>query len=128
MTTIFNQSAVNLAESYNISDRVQAEDFALNASYTLTGGTAALNDNEVNDNGLLDSFSGTLSWAIYSNDGGMPGTLLYSGQDSTLAYTDTGLQFAGGDVVSVGFEFDMPITLEAGTYWLALHEGNWIGR
>lgn len=125
MPTIFDQSAINTLGSGNISGRVSAEDFVLTASYTLTGGTAVLNDNEQNDNGVLDSFSGTLGWAIYSNDAGIPGTLLYSGQDSTLAYTDTGLQSANSDVVTVGFEFGMPITLEAGTYWLALHEGNW---
>jgi hypothetical protein len=92
----------------------------------LSGFTAWLSDNVADDDGVLDSFSGTLGWAIYSDNAGQPGTLLASGQDTAPTLTDTGVQDASGcDIVRVDAGFPSAVVLPAGRYWLALHEGNW---
>ena len=103
-----------------------ANDFLLPASGSLNGFTAWLSDDVADDDGVLDSFSGTLGWAIYSNNAGQPGTLLASGQDTAPTLTDTGVQDASGcDIVRVDVGFPSAVSLPAGRYWLALHEGNW---
>jgi hypothetical protein len=112
-----------------ISDNAVANDFSLSATTTLgsfriwvgTGGNSGL---------TLPAFSGTIGWAIYGNGAGAPGTLLASGQDSTVTLTPTGdINFFTRafqlDGQFEGISFGSVANLSAGTYWFALHEGNW---
>jgi len=129
--TVFDQSSVTAATigALNISDFVIAEDFTVSSTATLTGLRVWLADARLtSDNGVLDNFGGTLSWAIFANSAGSPGTLLASGFDATPVLTDTGFNGTGGtvagDVVTADLDLGGP-TLAPGTYWLGLHEGTW---
>lgn len=122
----WDQTDFAVANSERLSSSVSAADFIVTTTARLDAADIWLSDDVLNDNGALDSFSGLLSWAIYSNSGGNPGTLLFSGRDSTVGRADTGLQDAFGyDIVRARFEFDGRVVLPPGTYWLALHEGAW---
>lgn len=101
---------------------IQAEDF------TLTGtGTWALETVEFWTLGAGDSveykeFSGDILWRIYSNSVDQPGAILYGGQvaanlDST-PNTVSGLHEYNVNITLNG------VILEAGTYWLGLHNGS----
>ncbi len=123
---VWNQGSVDVANSDDISGEVTANDFTLSDPATLTSLDAWLTDDTVNDNGVLDDFSGTLGWAIYADAGDVPGTLLYSGQDASAQVTDTGLQDDFDcDIGLVHATLGAGIQLQPGTYWLALHEGAW---
>lgn len=80
------------------------------------------------DDGVFQNFSGTLSWAIYSNSGAnLPDAELANWQDSSLSPVDIGtLGTKSWEIFRVDAEFSSAITLQPGTYWLVLHEGPWL--
>jgi hypothetical protein len=109
----------------NISSYVSATDFYLQNPRTIGSLDAWIGDSGP-ENGHLDNFSGSLSWAIYSDSAGNPGTLVASGHDATPQLLDSYLNFnSGGDIVRVRIELEPRPSLSAGTWWLALHEGSW---
>jgi hypothetical protein len=126
---VFDQSSVVATSSgaLNISEYVIADDFTVSSTVTLTGLRVWLVDARgTADNGVLDNFGGTLSWGIFANSAGSPGTLLASGFNATPVLTDTGFNGTGTgvDVVIADLDLSGP-TLAPSTYWLGLHEGTW---
>ena len=122
-----DQSALDVNLDDPIGSQVVAEDFTLADSARLTSVDIWLVDGTSGESGTLDSFSGTLSWAIYDDSNGPAPSLLASGEAVNLALTDAGFQRGGNfDLVRASFELDPPVALEAATYWLALHEGTWL--
>lgn len=122
-----NQAVVSF-DSYNISTSVLAESFTLTSATTLSLFEALLEDNGVAEDDTFDEFGGTLSWAIYAADpnDGSPGTLLFTGNDSNPILTDTGL-LSGFDNDIFNAKISLgAVSLEAGNYWIALHEGEWL--
>ena len=69
------------------------------------------------------SFEGSIVWQIYSNAGNnRPGTLLFNGTSTNLTHVATGFIFFGYPEYITTFDI-APVSLPAGTYWLALHNG-----
>ncbi len=126
-TVIWSQDDFSTSNSLNISDFVLANDFALSEAVTILTGQVWLSDDEINNNGSLDSFSGILGWAIYTEgSNARPATLIAKGQDETPEMGDAGSQDDyGADIVKVTFELSPGVTLQPGRYWLAIHEGPW---
>jgi len=123
---VIDQSAVDISSGHNISSFVQSNNFMVSGPTTLNTLTAYLAESTVAIAGTFEGFSGTLSFAIYRDNGsGLPGTLITTGADLAPVATDTGLDLGGRDlfqfVVNVG-----GITLTSGNYWIALHEGAWL--
>lgn len=109
----------------NITSAVSASDFYLGAAATIGSIDTWIGDAGPN-NGVFDGFNGTLSWALYSDSAGDPGTLIASGSDTTPKVLDSGLDMIGDrDVARVRIELRPRPTLAAGTWWLVLHEGAW---
>jgi hypothetical protein len=105
----------------------QISSFRTAASFTLTS-ASLLNAIEfwaVGNPNLPASFSGTLSWAVYGDSFGLPGTnALFSGKTSSATVVDTGVQNFFGDRYDLTFNLAAPIALAANTkYWLEIHEG-----
>ena len=117
--TLYNNGAPDQADGSNITGFVAADDFALAASVTLTGGSFW---SSANFDPFANSFSGTIGWGILANTSGSPGSLLFSGADSSPLLTDTGVQIFGTEEWRIDFSFGS-VNLNAGIYWLALHEG-----
>ena len=108
-----------------ISSAVSANDFLLTADTQLTGFTFWASVDDLAPS-FADQFSGTIGWAIFSNDSNIPGTLLHSGHDSNVVVTSTGLlNLFNGEIVQIDVQFTGGLALDAGTYWLALREGEW---
>lgn len=115
----WDQSETSTANAWNLSLIVSAADFSL----TKTEGLSAIYFWIWDQNGT--SFSGSMSWAIFSNDGGKPGTLLASGTDAAPVLTPTGQTSGDFHIRGVRVRIQPSVTLGPGDYWLALHEGQW---
>jgi len=116
------------SSAVGISDAAIAVDFPVPSSFPEQGGFEVyLADSTANDNGLFDSFNGTISWGVYTDFLGAPDSLLASGSDAAPVVRDTLYQdIDGGDVFAVRSELrDLP-SLAPGTYWLVIHEGAWL--
>ena len=113
------QSETSIANAWNLSLIVSAADFSL----TKTESLSAIDFWIWDENST--SFSGSMSWAVYSNDGGKPGTLLASGTDAAPVLTPTGQTNGDWDIRGVRVRIEPSVTLGAGDYWFALHEGAW---
>ena len=90
------------------------------ASFTL-GSAASLTNVRFWD--VQGSYYGSIHWQIYTDGGGLPGSLLYSGDATPTQVVDTSARCCSltgyRDDFSVG-----SLALSGGvTYWLALHNG-----
>ena len=114
---IFDNGSPDLLNGFEMSNWIEADQF------TLTTG-ATIQNVKFWDLEKLGFFQSTIPWAIYSNTGNnKPGTLIASGFSSNLTHTATGRNDGFGFFEFIS-TFDItPVTLPAGTYWLALHNG-----
>ncbi|WP_197439896.1 PEP-CTERM sorting domain-containing protein [Calycomorphotria hydatis] len=103
-------------------------DFTLGSDAQLTDFTVLLGDNQSsgsNSSGVLDDFTGTIGWGIYSSAGTTPGTLLFSGSDSSVALTGAPNTTALQDFFFADVDFSAGVNLIAGDYWLVIRDGAW---
>jgi hypothetical protein len=127
--TVWDQSAHSAsAGGTDCSSQVVANDFQFAAPASFSSLEVWLSDGATGDNGVLDHFSGVLSWAVYANGvGDKPGGEVASGTGTTWALVDTAFQnVTDRDVARVQISLDRTVQLSAGTYWLAVHEGEWL--
>ena len=69
------------------------------------------------------TFEGSIFWQIFSNSASnSPGGLLFSGTSMNLTHVATGFVLAGYAEFFITFDIT-PVSLPAGSYWLALHNG-----
>ncbi|MDE8653109.1 tandem-95 repeat protein [Novosphingobium album (ex Liu et al. 2023)] len=125
---LWDQLEPGTTDSYSVSAFVAGENFTLAAATTLDFFEALLEDNDLVPNDSFDGFSGTFGWAIYAADSGTgaPGALLFSGSDASPVLADTGLlSLYGTDVFDAKISLG-GVSLEAGDYWIMLHEGAWL--
>ena len=126
---VWDHSSLLPEDAYNISQAVLFEDFVLANGATLSGATIWLVDGVTGNDGDINSFDEALSWAIYEEDNGEPGTLLGSGNATRIQLVDTGQQYTHNgldrDIAQVSFEFAQPISVSSGNFFLALHENGW---
>lgn len=125
----------------NISTGTAANQFTINPFETLGSARIFVDDVDsaaaggTRTNGVIDGFSGTLGWAIYSDNAGNVGTQIAYGSDATVDVADTGTNFSNSfgfnsDIFSLTFDFTNPTfgslaSLTSGNYWLAVREGIW---
>jgi hypothetical protein len=110
-TIVYDNGAPDGLSGNEMTQWIQAEDFTLGATTTIT---------DVHFWGTDSSgtgYQGSITWQIYSNDVNQPGTLLTSGSAVPTA------TFVGG--FSYLYDFTIPgFTATGGTtYWLGLHNG-----
>ncbi|MEO7793843.1 MAG: hypothetical protein ABIV06_03655 [Thermoanaerobaculia bacterium] len=117
---IAGSSALNLAN-------VAAADFYCDGLTRLTSADVWLADNQVNDNGLFDSFSGTLGWGLIADNNAVPGLTLASGTVTPRLFDSLLQDPFGGDIFRARIRLPPLPAIEncAGWNWLALHEGAW---
>lgn len=109
---VYDNGAPNQVSGNEMTQWIQAEDFTLAGSTTLT---------DVKFWSVEGSYKGSIEWQIYANAGGTPGSLLFSGNVAPTR-TSTGTPVGFGTEYMNDFSVGS-ITLGAGTYWLALHNG-----
>ena len=72
------------------------------------------------DDDTLVDFNGTISWAIYSDQAGKPGSILSQGSDTDI----TPVQDLSGASPTFSMDVDTgDISLATGDYWLVVSEG-----
>jgi hypothetical protein len=110
---IYDNGAPDLTSGNEMTEWIQTEDFTLGAAATIT---------DVHfwsvDSGLAD---GTISWQIYSDNAGDPGSILASG-NTAVTRTATGNALFFGTEYANDFSIGA-LSLGAGTYHLGLHNG-----
>jgi hypothetical protein len=130
--TAWDQSAIAPAggDMHFLNNFVQANDFDLATPATFSAVDLWLTDDAVNDDGVLTTFSGTIGWAVYADNAGLPGSTIVSGYQGDAGFSvasDAGVQAVGDrDVVRTRFELGRSVSLAAGRFWFAVHEGGWL--
>jgi hypothetical protein len=125
---IWTQDLLQSGNNWDMSGFVQAVDFTLTSAANVTDLRIWIADRAQSGvlDGVADSYSGTLGWAIYSDNAGAPGTLLFSGTDAATSVTATGLlSGTSREIFLVDAVLSGAPSLTASTYWLAVHEGSW---
>ncbi|MFO0812612.1 MAG: PEP-CTERM sorting domain-containing protein [Gemmatales bacterium] len=125
---VWSQPFLQTGNNFSITTFVVANDFTLTSSTTLSSMRVWLADRAQSGvlDGVANNFSGTLGWALYANSGGIPSTILFSGNDVAASVTTTGLlSGTGREIFQVDAVFSGAPVLTAGTYWLALRDGTW---
>jgi uncharacterized protein (TIGR03382 family) len=122
---LYDNGPPNYANGNEMTQWTQAEDFELDAGYTL--GSAKFSMLTFNQ---LNNWDGKLDWWIYNDAGGSPGTLYASGaaQNVTPVYDQN---VGGWDFYDFTFDFGGGGVAVAGNtiYWLALHAAaDWQNR
>ena len=114
---IFDNGTPDLQNGFEMSNWIEADQFILTTGATVQ--SVKFWDLE-----RIGFFQSTIPWAIYSNSGSnKPGSLIASGVSSNLTHILTGRNDGFGYIEFVS-TFDItPVSLPAGTYWLALHNG-----
>jgi hypothetical protein len=98
---------------------VQADDFQLGGSATIAGA-------QIYIGGLpsgIGNWDGTVSYFIFADNAGAPGTLLTSGAGQNISTTDTGMPWLN-DASIFQVEFDLVSAFDAAagtTYWFGIH-------
>jgi hypothetical protein len=125
-TTIYDNGPFDPADDsfWAITNRISADDFTFASPTSFNAIRCwAVDGDPV---GLLPSFSGTLTWTIWTDDSvnDIPDTILLSGTTSDVTLTDTGQTWTiNPEDEIVQMDFTIPeVILGPGTYWLSFKE------
>ena len=113
---IFDNGVSNQDDGWEMTQFYEADDFTI-AERTQLSGFKFWNY------ARAGYFTGTVTWEIYADTGGTPGYLVANGASAASSHTPTGFSLFGSLFEAVT-TFEVPsVTLDPGTYWLALHNG-----
>ena len=116
---IYNNGAPNSSSGNETTQWVQAEDFTFAGGANVAGAGVYLAGT---NNGFLANWDGNLTYYLFDNNGGIPGTVLQTGAVTPLV-SDTGTPWCcGGNAYLLQFDFLSALVAAPGaTYWLGLH-------
>ena len=113
--TLYTNGLPDFSDGLEATLAVQASDFTL---------TSAQQIQSIRFWAAQGSYHGSVYWAILDNTLNQPGSnVLFSGLVSTATATATGDLLAGFDVYRYDFSTGT-VALQAGSYWLVLHNGD----
>jgi hypothetical protein len=113
---VYDNGAPDHLSGNNMGFARQAEDFTLSAGTILT-------DVHFWSLEASGAYRGSISWAILTNVCCQPGATLASGTQGAVTRTNTG-SYLGLTEYLNEFNFNTPVTVGTGTYWLVLHNGS----
>lgn len=114
-SVIYNDGSPNKANGNEMTEWIQSEDFTLSTSQTIAGV-------KFWDFQNANSYNGSISWFIYSDNAGVPGSILDQGNVASTR-TVTGM-YVPASYSEYENEFSTGnLTLGPGTYHLGLHNG-----
>jgi hypothetical protein len=120
---IFDNGSSNHDDGWEMTQYFEADDFVVPKPTQLSGV-------KFWNYARVGGFTGSISWDIYANSAtNSPGRLVASGSSSASSHNPTGFDLFGTLFEAVT-DFPLSITLDTGTYWLALHNGprNYVTR
>jgi PEP-CTERM motif len=113
-TIIYDNGGPNRDATDEVTEWVQAEDFSVASATTLAGAHFWTVE--------YGAWDGTLTWYVFADNGGLPGSALATGNGINVVKTATGNTVFGGPQYEYSFDFDNPLALTGGTaYWFGLH-------
>ena len=113
---VYNNGSPNQANANNLGIVLQADDFVLSGTTTIT-------DVHFWSLEAAGDYRGGIFWALALNAGGSPGAFVASGLQTVVARAATGINALGFAEFQIDFNLNAPVNLAAGTYWLVLHNG-----
>ena len=113
---IYNNGLPDQVSGTNMSEVLVAENFTIGAAADITN----IRFWSIQD--LASAYTGNIYWAIYSNTGNQPGSILNGGVTSAVSGTATGNSTSFG-YAEFFFDISVVFQLAVGDYWLALHNG-----
>lgn len=123
---LFSNGAPDLVTGYTFVTGVDADDFGLGLASSVTGVrffASSINARFSPANFFTD-FNGNIDWVIYNDNAGMPGIVAANGNVSGVVAVDTGTLLLGlYPIFQLDFDFNSPVALSAGSYWLELQMG-----
>jgi hypothetical protein len=113
--TVFNNGVPDLVSGTGMTE------FRVADNFSLANATDISNIRFFSAQDTVSAYVGNITWAIFSNAAGQPGTSVTSG-NTIAAATATGSSTSFGYGI---YSLDLPVafTLQAGNYWLSLHNG-----
>ena len=115
---VYDNGAPNLANGYEMTSYLQANEFTLSSGIVLSSVTFWDAD------GRANNFQNTVYWEIRTNSASnAPGSVLFSGTSTGVTHTSTGRKVEVLYPEFINTVALPPITLYAGNYWLVLHDG-----
>jgi hypothetical protein len=117
-TVVYDGGSPNASSGNEATQWIQTENFTL-------ANTASITDAHVyiaGTGGNISNWEGVANYYFFSDNGGVPGTLLASGAGANVTTTDTGTTWCcGGDSYKLSFTFP-DFTATAGTeYFFGIH-------
>lgn len=107
---------------WDLTAYISADDFTLTAPLTTFDAIRFwMADTSA---GVAGDFSGTLTWAVRADNGGIPGAALFSGTTSDVTVADTGsvlFNIPAFEIAQMDFSIT-EVALLPGTYWLSIKE------
>ena len=113
-SVIFDNGGPNQVDGNEMTEWIQTDNFMLAASDTITSATFW-------DLESAGAYQGSITWIIYADNAGIPGTQLATGS-ATLTQVATGNSFEGLTEYQDTFALSFA-ALGSTTYWLGLHNG-----
>ncbi len=112
---VYDNGSPNGDVGYPPTSWVIAEDFSFSTDVVVTGAGIYFSG--------LDEWDGTVTYGIFSNNSGMPGSVLASGSGQNISTSNTGTPSCCGDnIYLLSFDLSSDFAAVAGsTYWLGLH-------
>lgn len=117
-TVVYDNGDPNSIQAYEMSAWIEADDFFFGSSTTFD----QIRFWDVEASGGYDGNG--FQWWIFDDNGGSPGSILYSGTAASPTRQDQGQYdgFVGYELFQNDFSISS-LTLGSGTYWLGLHNG-----
>ena len=113
-TIIYDNGGPNRDATDEMTEWVQAEDFSVASATTLRGAHFWTVE--------IGAWDGTLTWYVFADNSGLPGSTLATGNGKNVLKTATGNLVFGEPQYEYSFDFDNPLALTGGTpYWFGLH-------
>jgi hypothetical protein len=103
----------NQASGNEMTEWIQAENFSLSTSTTIT---------DVRFWDISGTYNGSITWSIYADSAGSPGGLLARSNTAAVTRAATGNSLLFGTEFQNDFSIGS-VLLGPGNYWLGLHNG-----
>ncbi len=115
---LYDNGTPDYANGNEMTAWTQANDFTLKGEAMIEHVNFSVLDTAAGSN--LANWDGTGSWAIWTDGGAGPGSVIASGIGTNFT-TNFDSNNGSWDFWDFGMDLDSPTCLDAGTYWLALH-------
>lgn len=119
IVVLFDNGPMNHINGLGVTVAENADDFELSMVADLTSATIGISD--IDSMSFPDNWDGLVKWFIYSDNAGLPGTLLTAGSGRDTSYVLES-SFPPYEFYWLSFNLNRKVTLDVGVrYWFAIN-------